>query len=151
MLRIVERRAQISSRPDGSYLLTGEGRTRDSVAKLSPRDAIASMRSRRSWRPLPTCCGNCVARAPNIVEGFGIGAIRESVNALGTAGILKKLSLDQQRSLLDLFTCSPARCSTNASRATSSRRCSASTPSSQLRQPLCGGSAYVMLHHAFAR
>src|SRR5881398_1650547 len=39
-LRIVERRAQnFLPAPDGRYLLTGEGRTRDSVARLSPRDA----------------------------------------------------------------------------------------------------------------
>src|SRR5213596_3681860 len=35
-LRIVERRAQnFLPAPDGSYLLTGEGRTHESVAKLS--------------------------------------------------------------------------------------------------------------------
>src|SRR3954452_18059573 len=39
-LRIVERRAQnLLHSPDGSYLLTGEGRTHQSLAKLSPRDA----------------------------------------------------------------------------------------------------------------
>src|SRR6201995_1271785 len=39
-LRIVERRAQnFLPSPDGSYLLTGEGRTYQSIAKLSPRDA----------------------------------------------------------------------------------------------------------------
>ena len=39
-LRIVERRAQnFLPAPDGSYLLTGEGRTLQSVAKLSARDA----------------------------------------------------------------------------------------------------------------
>ena len=39
-LRIVERRAQnFLPAPDGSYLLTGEGRTQQSVAKLSARDA----------------------------------------------------------------------------------------------------------------
>src|SRR4030088_2835828 len=39
-LRIVERRAQnFLPAPDGSYLLTGEGRTKQSVAKLSERDA----------------------------------------------------------------------------------------------------------------
>src|SRR4051795_8275544 len=39
-LRIVERRAQnFLPAPDGSYLLTGEGRTHQSVAKLSVRDA----------------------------------------------------------------------------------------------------------------
>src|SRR6202047_250407 len=39
-LRIVERRAQnFLPAPDGSYLLTGEGRTRQSLARLSERDA----------------------------------------------------------------------------------------------------------------
>src|SRR6266478_2172043 len=39
-LRIVERRAQnFLPSPDGSYLLTGEGRTYQSIAKLSTRDA----------------------------------------------------------------------------------------------------------------
>src|SRR5262249_13514029 len=41
-LRIVERRAQnFLPSPDGSHLLTGEGRTLDSVAKLSTHDADA--------------------------------------------------------------------------------------------------------------
>ena len=50
-LRIVERRAQnFLPAPDGSYLLTGEGRTRASVAKLSERDAgrIAGNAGRRN-------------------------------------------------------------------------------------------------------
>src|SRR5262245_31083832 len=39
-LRIVERRAQnFLPAPDGRYLLTGEGRTHQSIARLSPRDA----------------------------------------------------------------------------------------------------------------
>src|SRR5580692_2004195 len=39
-LKIVERRAQnFLPAPDGSYLLTGEGRTKQSLAKLSERDA----------------------------------------------------------------------------------------------------------------
>ena len=46
-----------------------------------------------------------VLRAPpNIVEGFGLTAIRETANALGTANILRGLPLEQQRTLLDLFT-----------------------------------------------
>src|SRR2546423_14075847 len=39
-LKIVQRRAQnFLPAPDGSYLLTGEGRTKASLAKLSARDA----------------------------------------------------------------------------------------------------------------
>src|ERR1700742_1719083 len=41
-LRIVERRAQnFLPAPDGSYLLTGEGRTHASIARLSAQDANA--------------------------------------------------------------------------------------------------------------
>src|ERR1700751_6366081 len=41
-LKIVERRAQnFLPAPDGSYLLTGEGRTKASVARLSTHDADA--------------------------------------------------------------------------------------------------------------
>src|ERR1700688_4737059 len=56
-LKIVERRAQnFLPSPDGSYLLTGEGRTQESVAKLSERDAArpgaasAADPGRRIWR-----------------------------------------------------------------------------------------------------
>jgi phytoene dehydrogenase-like protein len=105
-LRIVERRAQnFLPAPDGSYLLTGEGRTRDSVTRLSPRDADRIDAFGRELEGIADVLRQLVLRAPpNIVEGFSIGAIRETFNALGTASILKKLSLEQQRSLLDLFT-----------------------------------------------
>ena len=44
-----------------------------------------STRSRANWKPSPTCCAQFVLRAPpNLVEGFGVGAIREAFNALGT-------------------------------------------------------------------
>ena len=63
------------------------------------------MPSRANSKRSPTCCARFVLRAPpNLVEGFGAGAIREAFNALGTANILRGLSLEQQRSLLDLFT-----------------------------------------------
>ena len=58
------------------------------------------------------------ARRQPLAEGFGIGAVREAFNAVGTAGILRKLSLEQQRNLLDLFTRPPARCWTSVSRTT---------------------------------
>ena len=63
-LRIVERRAQnFLPAPDGRYLLTGEGRTQHSVAKLSEHDAAQSRLSRGSSRRSPTCCGSsCCAR-----------------------------------------------------------------------------------------
>ena len=101
-----QRRAQnFLPAPYGRYLLTGEGRTHQSVAKLSERDATTIDAFSRELEAIADVLRQFVLRAPpNIVEGFGIGAIREAVNAMGTAGILRKLSLEQQRNLLDLFT-----------------------------------------------
>ena len=84
-LRIVERRAQnFLPSPDGSYLLTGEGRTTQSLAKLSPRDADRLEAFSRELEEIADVLRQFVLRAPpNIVEGFGTGAIREAFNALG--------------------------------------------------------------------
>ena len=92
-----------------------------------------------------------VLRAPpNIVEGFGVGAIREAFNAMGTASILRKLSLDQQRSLLDLFTRSAGemldeRFENDLVKALFGFDAIVGNYAS----PYAAGSAYVMLHHAF--
>src|ERR1700712_5916082 len=73
-LRIVERRAQnFLPAPDGSYLLTGEGRTRDSVAKLSPRDAGRIDAFTQELETIAEVLRHFVMREPaNIVEGFGV-------------------------------------------------------------------------------
>src|SRR6202048_1679879 len=72
-LRIVERRAQnFFPAPDGSYLLTGEGRTRQSVAKLSERDADMIDGFGRELEEIADVLRAFVLRAPpNIVGGVG--------------------------------------------------------------------------------
>src|SRR6266487_71077 len=87
---------------------------------------------------------------PNIVEGFGAGAIREALNALGSANILRRLSLEQQRSLLDLFTRSAGemldqRFESDLVKALYGFDAIVGNYAS----PYAAGSAYVMLHHAF--
>src|ERR1700687_2443841 len=151
-LRIVERRAQnFLPAPDGSYLLIGEGLTHQSLAKLSERDAGRIDAFARELEEIADVLRAFVLRAPpNIVEGFGVGAIREAFNALGTASILNRLSLQQQRSLLDLFTCS-------AGEMLDDRFESDLVKSlygfdaivGNYASPYAAGSAYVMLHHAF--
>src|SRR6266481_5223129 len=91
-LRIVERRAQnFLPSPDGGYLLTGEGRTYQSIAKLSTRDADRIDAFTRELEAIADVLRQFVLRAPpNIVEGFGVGSIREAFNALGTANILRQ-------------------------------------------------------------
>src|SRR4030081_3430373 len=151
-LRIVERRAQnFLPAPDGSYLLTGEGRTHQSVAKLSERDAIRIYAFSRELETIADVLRAFVLRSPpNLVEGFGAGAIREAFNALGTANILRRLDLEQQRSLLDLFTRSAGemldeRFQNDLVKALYGFDAIVGNYAS----PYAAGSAYVMLHHAF--
>src|SRR3954454_7365300 len=76
-LRIVERRAQnFLPAPDGSYLLTGEGRPGQAVANPSNRDACRIELFSRELEAIADVLRQFVLRAPpNIVEGLGIGAI----------------------------------------------------------------------------
>src|SRR6201999_3124820 len=151
-LRVVERKAQnFLPAPDGTYLLTGEGRTRESVAKLSARDAEAIDGFARELEEIADVLRQLVLRPPpNMVEGFGIGAVREAFNALGTANVLRKLTLEQQRSLLDLFTRSAGemldeRFESDLVKALYGFDAIVGNYAS----PYAPGSAYVMLHHAF--
>src|SRR6201996_6100375 len=151
-LRVVERKAQnFLPAPDGSYLLTGEGRTRESVAKLSARDAEAIDGFARELEEIADVLRQLVLRPPpNMVEGFGIAAVREAFNALGTANVLRRLTLEQQRSLLDLFTRSAGemldeRFESDLVKALYGFDAIVGNYAS----PYAAGSAYVMLHHAF--
>ncbi len=151
-LRIVERRAQnFLPSLDGHYLLTGEGRTHASVARLSARDAAQIDPFNRELETIADVLRRFVLRAPpNLVEGFGVASIREAFNALGTANILRQLNLEQQRSLLDLFTRSAGemlddRFENDLVKALYGFDAIVGNYAS----PYAAGSAYVMLHHAF--
>jgi phytoene dehydrogenase-like protein len=151
-LKIVERRAQnFLPSPDGSSLLTGEGRTRASVAKLSERDAARIEDFSRELEEIADVLRQLVLRAPpNLVETFGVAAIREALNAASAGNILRKLSLEQQRSLFDLFTRSAGdmldeRFESDLVKALFGFDAIVGNYAS----PYAAGSAYVMLHHAF--
>src|ERR1700719_157653 len=151
-LRIVERRAQnFLPAPDGSYLLTGEGRTHQSVAKLSAHDAVRLDAFTRELEVIADVLRAFVLRAPpNLVEGFGAGSIREAFNALGTANILRRLSLEQQRSLLDLFTRSAGEMLDEVFESDLVKALFGfDAIVGNYASPYASGSAYVMLHHAF--
>jgi phytoene dehydrogenase-like protein len=151
-LKIVERRAQnFLPAPDGRYLLTGEGRTLPSIARLSVHDAEAITGFARELETIADVLRQLVLRAPpNLVEGFGLNAIGEAFNAFGTVGALNKLSLAQKRDLLDLFTRS-------AGEMLDERFENDLVKSlfgfdaivGNYASPYAAGSAYVMLHHAF--
>jgi len=105
-LKIVERRAQnFLPAPDGSYLVTGEVAPRLRSRDSAPATPPASMRSRANSKPSPTCCGNwCCARRRTWSKVLAWASISEALNAFSTANIFRGLTLEQQRTLLDLFT-----------------------------------------------
>src|SRR6202012_116755 len=123
----------------------------DSVAKLSAHDAEAIQDFSRELEAIADVLRSFVLRAPpNLVAGFGAGAIREAFNAVGTANILRGLSLERQRDLLDLFTRSAGemldeRFEHDLVKALYGFDAIVGNYAS----PYAAGSAYVMLHHAF--
>jgi phytoene dehydrogenase-like protein len=151
-LRIVERKAQnFIPAPDCSYLLTGEGRTQKSVASLSARDAERIGAFSHELEVIADVLRDFVLRAPpNLVQGFGLGTISEAINALGTAKILNALTIEQQRILLDLFTCSAGEMLDDVFEHDLVKALFGfDAVVGNYASPYAAGSAYVMLHHAF--
>jgi len=151
-LKIVERRAQnFLPAPDGTYLLTGEGRTQQSLAKLSARDVERYGTFTRQLETIADVLRQFVLRAPpNVVEGFGVNAMREAINAASTGNILRRLSLEQQRTLLDLFTRSGGDMLDDVFESGLIKALFGfDAIVGNYASPYAAGSAYVMLHHAF--
>ena len=121
------------------------------MAKLSARDAAGIDAFNRELETIADVLRAFVLRAPpNLVEGFGVGAIREAFNALRTGTILNRLSLDQQRSLLDLFTRSAGEMLDDAFESDLVKALYGfDAIVGNYASPYASGSAYVMLHHAF--
>jgi phytoene dehydrogenase-like protein len=132
-------------------LLTGEGRTRSSLANLSERDAGRLDAFNQRLEEIADVLRALVLRAPpNVVERFSASAIRESFNALGAANILRRLSLEQQRTLLDLFTRSAGEMLDEVFESDLIKALFGfDAIVGNYASPYAAGSAYVMLHHAF--
>ena len=152
-LEIVERRVQnFLPAPDGRYSHHGR---RPHAGNRSPNSARAtpmrSMASTASLKKSPTCCAPlCCARRRTWSRGFGVGAIREGFNALGSASILRQLSLEQQRMLLDLFTRSAGEMLDEVFESDLIKALFGfDAVVGNYASPYAAGSAYVMLHHAF--
>ena len=151
-LKIVERRAQnFLPSFDGRYLLTGEGRTLPSLAKLSARDAETFPAFAQKLEAIADVLRHFVLRAPpNLVEGLGAPAIREAFHAVEAANILRRLSLEQKRDLLDLFTRSAGEILDEWFESDLVKALFGfDAIVGNYASPYAAGSAYVMLHHAF--
>ena len=151
-LRIVERRiANFLPLDDGRYLKVGGGRTKEEIAKFSSRDAARlDDYHARLDAVADVLRGVLLKTPPNAVEGHPLTAISELVKAAGLANAVRKLGLDRQRDLLDLFT---------ASAGDYLDGWFESAPIKAVygfdgivgnyASPYAPGSAYVLLHHCF--
>ncbi len=151
-LKIVLRRANnFLPRPDGSYLLTGAGRTREEVAKFSRKDADALPEYERRLDAIADVLrALALEPPPNVSDGGWLKALPELVRAGKLGRRLGALDATLRNDLLDLFTISAAEYLD---------RFFESEPIKALfgfdgvvgnyASPYTPGSAYVLLHHVF--
>ncbi|MEJ0078829.1 MAG: NAD(P)/FAD-dependent oxidoreductase [Alphaproteobacteria bacterium] len=151
-LRIVERRiANFLPLDDGRYLKVGGGRTREEVAKFSPRDAERlDAYQARLEAVADVLRALALETPPNVVEGHPFAAIAELIKSGRIANRLRRLGIDLQRELLDLFTNSAG---TYLDGWFESDPIKAAYGwdgvVGNYASPYTPGSAYVLLHHCF--
>ncbi len=151
-LKIVERRAQnFLPSLDGRYLLTGEGRTRQSIAWLSKADVESYAEFTAELERIADVLRALVLQAPpNLTEGFSLQSLHEGFQAMRTANVLRRLPLEQQRVLLDLFTRSAGEMLDEQFESDLVKAVFGfDAIVGNYASPYTPGSAYVMLHHAF--
>jgi phytoene dehydrogenase-like protein len=151
-LKIVERRAQnFLPTPDGQYLLAAEGHTERNIAKFSHADAAR----------YGAFCGDLDAHAdllralvlqapPNLTRGFNLKALSELLKAGRLGNRLRRLSTENLRSLLDLFTKSAADYLEGWFESEPLKAWFGfDAIVGNYASPYTPGTAYVLLHHAF--
>jgi phytoene dehydrogenase-like protein len=109
-LKIVERRAQnFLPTPDGRYLLAAEGHTERNIAKFSHADAARYGAFCRDLDANADLLRELVLQAPpNLTRGFNLKTLSEILKAGRLGNRLRRLSTENLRTLLDLFTKSAA-------------------------------------------
>ncbi len=151
-LRIVKRRlANFLPLDDGRYLKVGAGVTRAEVARFSARDAERLDAFEARLDTVADFIRDLVLETPpNAVEGRLLAALAEFARAGRLGNRVRRLGLDAQRDLLDLFT---------ASAGDYLDRWFESDPIKaafgfdgivgNYASPYTPGSAYVLMHHRF--
>lgn len=105
-LRIVERKiSNFLPLPDGRSLQTGGGKTYDEVAKFSQKDAARLGDYTAQLDLVADVLRELVLQTPpNVIEGSTLSAVPELIRAGALANRLRRMGLEGQRALLDLFT-----------------------------------------------
>src|SRR3954451_5683929 len=151
-LRIVERRiANFLPLDDGRYLKVGGGRTHEEVAKFSARDAdrLEAYQARLD-AVADVLRALALETPPNVVEGHPFAAITELIKSGRIANRLRRLGLDLQRELLDLFTTSAGNYLDGWFESEPIKAAYGwDGVVGNYASPYTPGSAYVLLHHCF--
>jgi phytoene dehydrogenase-like protein len=151
-LEIVERPAMnFLPLPDGGYLLTGDGRTKSEIAKFSRTDAESYDQYCARLAVVADILRDWALRSPpNVVRGCRLRGLRELVRVAALGDSLRRLNLETQRLLLDLFTTSASDflCEWFESEPLKALLGFDSIVGTYA-SPFDPGTAYVLLHHAF--
>jgi phytoene dehydrogenase-like protein len=104
-LRIVERRlSNFLPLDDGRYLKVGAGKTKSEVAKFSTRDAERLDAYAERLDTIADVLRDLVLQTPpNVPSGGWFAALPEMLKTAKLGGRIRKLGIDGQRELLDLF------------------------------------------------
>lgn len=151
-LRILERPAMnFLPLPDGGHLLTADGWTKSEIAKFSRKDAERYDAYCEKLEAIADTLRDLVLRAPpNVTERFGLQSLRELGRAAVLSNDLRRLDLEQQRLLLDLFTKPAAEfLSEWFESAPLKALLGFDSIVGNYASPYEPGTAYVLLHHAF--
>jgi phytoene dehydrogenase-like protein len=151
-LRLVERRAQnFLPSPDGRYLLAAEGRTERNIANFSCVDAQRYAAFNRELDANADLLRELALEAPpNVTRGFNIKSIGELIKATRLGNRLRRLSTENLRTLLDLFTKSAGDYLDGWFEGELVKAwLGFDSIVGNYASPYTPGTAYVLLHHAF--
>ncbi len=151
-LRIVERRVQnMLPLPDGRALIAAPGRTKDSVAQFSAKDAQALDAFSAQLERVADALRKEILRAPpNLVDGPFLRSAQEGWKALGLAGRMRALPQDDRVALFELFTKSAGDLLDGWFESDPVKALFGfDSIVGHYESPYSPGSAYVLLHHAF--
>src|SRR6188472_1068311 len=151
-LRIVERRiANFLPLDDGRYLKVGGGKAHEEVAKFSTPDAgRLDAYQARLEAVADVLRALALETPPNVVEGHPFAAISELIRSGRIANRLRRLGIDLQRELLDLFTNSAGNYLDGWFESDPIKAVYGwDGVVGNYASPYTPGSAYVLLHHCF--
>ena len=151
-LRIVERRAQnFLPTLDGRYLLAAEGRTEREVARFSRRDAERLDAFNREIDTGADVLRDLVLQAPpNLTTGYSLRGLGELIRAGKLGNRLRRLSTENLRVILDLFTKSAGDYLDQWFEGDLIKALFGfDAVVGNYASPYMPGTAYVLLHHAF--